>query len=461
MPHSTVSRRRFIATTGIASLAVWSRPSAALHGQTAARPTTGIHPFSIEGDRLVVPRGRFCVGGREIEVKTRTELRIAPADVVTVRDEELFLSAKKPSGFFAGTQLRGTKAKNIGAMHALIEDSLTLRDAEGRTLRKDDDYLVSARFSLLGLGANPSVTVETKVFASYSYFTQRIDAVVVDAAGAVSLVLGTPRLASPDLPAVPAAATAICTLYRPFRGRTLREEHVFPIVASAEAAPTVTRRGRIPKTLRKLESGEPVTIVCWGDSITVGADVNPEDAWANALPRALRQKFPRAAIAHKNHSIGGTKTAQWLHNGDYAGLPKQNSEKCRFENILNEKPDLVVMEFLNDIVFAEDVLQRTYRTIHEQFAARGIEWVIVTPSQKIPENFDLAEMKDGQPRRLDNFLRRFAAEHGYALADAAARWKHLYKEGIPYFAMFNNGYNHPNASGHRLFVEEILKCFHT
>ena len=107
------------------------------------------------------------------------------------------------------------------------------------------------------------------------------------------------------------------------------------------------------------------------------------------------------------------------------------------------------------------MLQRTYRTIHEQFAARGIEWVIVTPSQKIPENFDLAEMKDGQPRRLDNFLRRFAAEHGYALADAAARWKHLYKEGIPYFAMFNNGYNHPNAPGHRLFVEEILKCFHT
>ena len=40
-------------------------------------------------------------------------------------------------------------------------------------------------------------------------------------------------------------------------------------------------------------------------------------------------------------------------------------------------------------------------------------------------------------------------------------WKHLYKEGIPYFAMFNNGYNHPNAPGHRLFVEEILKCFHT
>lgn len=451
-PGPLTSRRRFLAASGAAGLA-WATRA------WAGRDETSIAPFRLERDRLVVPATTYAVPGKSVVVRAAASLRIDPADVVTVRDEALLLSDKKPSGFFVGTQLKGTKAKNIGAFRSLIEDSIVLRDAAGRELVKGDDYLVAAPFALLGIGPKPSVTPATTVYATYSHYAQRIDAVVVDAQGGARLVRGTPHLVTPNPPPVPAGTTAIAHVYRPFRATTLEAAHVFPITARAADAVTVTNAGRVPKTLRKLQRGEPVTIVCWGDSITVGADVNPEEAWANLLLTELMRKFPNAAITHKNHSIGGTKTAQWLHNGDYPGLPKQNAEKCRFENVLNEKPDLVVMEFLNDIVFPEDVLRKTYDAIDAAFRARGIEWIIVTPSQKIPESFALAEMKDGQPRLLDRFLREFAAARGYALADAAARWKHLHREGIPYFALFNNGYNHPNAFGHRIFVEEILKCF--
>ena len=34
----------------------------------------------------------------------------------------------------------------------------------------------------------------------------------------------------------------------------------------------------------------------------------------------------------------------------------------------------------------------------------------------------------------------------------------LHREGVPYFALFANAYNHPNAFGHGLFIEEILRC---
>ena len=44
-------------------------------------------------------------------------------------------------------------------------------------------------------------------------------------------------------------------------------------------------------------------------------------------------------------------------------------------------------------------------------------------------------------------------------AITAARWKHLHREGIPYFALFGNAFNHPNAYGHGLFIEEIMTCF--
>lgn len=460
------TRRRFLAAAGAAAASLALSPplvAAATKKAAPPRPAApalpGIAPFAIEGDTLLVPVAVYRVGGgREVRVTTAARLAIAPVDIVTVRDEELQLSADKPGGFFTGTKLAGTRAANIGAFRSLIEESVALRDAAGRPLRKGDDFLVSAPFALLGLGPQAGVTPADRVFATYAHYRQRIDLVAVDARGVPFLVPGVPHVATPAMPPAPAGATAIATVYRPFGARTLEAGHVFPIAATTREAVTATTRGRVPKTLAKLRRGEPVTVVCWGDSITVGADVAPEEAWANRLRTELAARFPRARLTHRNHSIGGTKTAQWLHHGDFPGLPKQNPEKCRFDLVLAGPPDLVVMEFLNDITFGEDVLERTYQAIHDAFAARGLEWIIVTPSQKVPPDFSLAEMKDGQPRLLDSFLRRFADRHGYALADAAARWKHLHREGIPYFALFANAYNHPNAFGHGLFIEEILKC---
>ena len=46
-----------------------------------------------------------------------------------------------------------------------------------------------------------------------------------------------------------------------------------------------------------------------------------------------------------------------------------------------------------------------------------------------------------------------------ALADAAARWGHLWKEGLPYLTLLHNTINHPDDRGHRLFAEELWKCF--
>jgi hypothetical protein len=461
------SRRRFLATiAGAAAVSVTSLPrlfSAATGPTPPAKPAgatrPGIAPFAIAGDALIVPEGIYRVGGgREVRVATAARLAIAPVDVVTVRDEELLLSPDKPGGFFTGTKLAGTRAASIGAFRALIEDSVKLRDVAGRPLRRGADYLVSAPFALLGVGPQARVTPDDTVFATYAHYLQRIDLVAVDARGAPILIRGVPHIATPTVPTATTGTTPIATIYRPFGAQTLEAAHVFPHTATAREASTATTRGRVPRTLAKLKRGEPVTVVCWGDSITVGADVEPHEAWANRLRTELAARFPRARLNHRNHSIGGSKSAQWLHNGDFPGLPKKDPAKCRFDLVLAEKPDLVVMEFLNDITFTEDVLERTYQVIHDAFAARGIEWLIVTPSERVPPDFNLAEMKDGQPRLLDSFLRRFAERHGHALADSAARWKHLHREGIPYFALFANAYNHPNGFGHGLFIEEIMRC---
>lgn len=456
MTCPTFSRRQFLATAGFGGMMLLTRSP----GQSSATGGFGaIVPFAIDGDRLVVPAGRYRAGDLDTRVAREARLAVAPPDIVRVDREALLLSEMEPRGFFVGTRLRGPTTSSIAAFNSLVPESLVVTDAAGRELVRGEDYLLSAPFALLGLGPRSRVTPATEVYASYSHCMQRIDAVVVDDGGNTSLMAGRPRLVSPEVPAVPAGAAVIARIYRPFRARSLAPEHVFPVTATSAGAVTATTPGRISRTMAKLAAGEPVTVVCWGDSITVGADVASGDAWANRLRATLAERFPRTQFKHANHSIGGTKSAQWLANGDFPGLPKQNPDKCRFDLVLAEKPDVVVMEFLNDIVFKEDVLQRTYAEISRRFKAAGIEWVIVTPSSKIPESFDLAAMKDPQPRLLDDFQRKFAAAEGHALADAAARWRHLAAEGIPYFSLFNNGYNHPNAQGHWLFVEEIMKCF--
>jgi len=457
MSYFTILRQRFLSATGVVSLLLLVRGFGQPVDSPAGKGT--IDPFRIERGQLIVPAGTYLVAGKPVQVAAEARLRIRPTDIVQVEAEETLLSKKKPEGFFSGTMLRGPKTGSIGAFGSLIPGSLVIKDAAGQRLIEMEDYLVSTPFALIGIGPRSRVTPATKVYASYAYYTQRIDSVVVDRSGAVSVVEGQAQLYSPPIPAAPVGSVTIANVYRPFRGTELTAGDVFPIKASAVQVATATRGGLIPRTMAKIAAGKPVKVVCWGDSITVGGDVKPEEAWANRLQVELRARFPQAQLTFANHSIGGTKSAQWLANGNYPGLPKQNAEKCRFDLVLEEKPDLVVMEFLNDVVFPEDVLASTYAAIHEELNRRGIEWIIVTPSLKIPDNYDLAEMKDETPRLLDLFLLRFASSHGYPVADAAARWRHFHREGTPFFALFNNAYNHPNALGHGLFVDEILKCF--
>jgi hypothetical protein len=68
-------------------------------------------------------------------------------------------------------------------------------------------------------------------------------------------------------------------------------------------------------------------------------------------------------------------------------------------------------------------------------------------------------MREAEKRPYVLGLREFADKRQIGLADASARWEHLWKEGLPYLTLLDNTINHPDDRGHRIFAEELLKCF--
>lgn len=456
------SRKKFLITSGLFAGCFLMRPFSSVFANRNHYDEIQPWPLKIEGDQLIIPSGDYLSELRTFRVKKGARFRIKPATISKVTDEALFLSADKPSGYWVGTPLKGPRYAQLGVYQSLIEDSLIMKDSKGSLLKKGDDYLVSSTFALVGLGTNTTLTSKEKVYASYSYYQQRIDTVYLDKSGVPFLLEGKSSLVSPAMPKLPAGAVRFCNIYRPILANSLKEDHLFPILSDSKNALTETTKGRINKTLEKLKAGKTVNIVAWGDSITVGADVKPGEGWADLLHAKLKEKFPKAKINYTNHSIGGTRSMQWLHNGDFPDMPKLPADKCSFDLVANDKPDLVVMEFTNDTVLPnQNVLAPAYELIKSKMNDLGAELIICTPGRFLMENYDtiISKIKKSDDRPYVPFVKKFAAENKFAIADTSSRWDQLYKEGIPYPAIFINAYNHPDAFGHTLFVEEQLKCF--
>ena len=89
----------------------------------------------------------------------------------------------------------------------------------------------------------------------------------------------------------------------------------------------------------------------------------------------------------------------------------------------------------------------------------GAEVILITPHFTMPGMMGFKHLREKEKRGYVLNLRRYAEEHGLAVADASARWEHLWKEGIPYVTLLRNGINHPDDRGHALFADELMKCF--
>jgi lysophospholipase L1-like esterase len=405
------------------------------------------------GLKVRVAPGKMAVGGQVVEVAQETVLELAAPRVLQVRDEAKKLTDQMPQSYHGGTALQQcTIEGGIGLAGALAPESLRVKSEPGpagKRLEEGKDWRADTLWGRLGRLPDGAIGPDTTVYVDYDWSLQRVDTIAVRSDGKVVLRQGAEDKTIPVPPQVDQFAQPLCNLFLPFHCREITPELIYPIgppFPSAAQGEVDRNAALIPKTLAKLQKGGDFTLLFWGDSVTCGGTAStPAKAFPQAFTTWLRDKYPQASIRYVNAGTGG-----W--NSD-SKLPLFQSE------VLDRKPDLVVIEFVNDMGMDRAHIFKNYTEALARLREIGSEVIILTPHFVRPDWMGAATMRTAETRATVGFLKEFAAENGVGLADASRRWEHLWIEGLPYLTLEFNAINHPDDRGHRLFVEELQKFF--
>jgi lysophospholipase L1-like esterase len=201
---------------------------------------------------------------------------------------------------------------------------------------------------------------------------------------------------------------------------------------------------RLPKTRQKLQAGQKVRLVAFGDSITAGVDASDPalmfwERWATAL----RGKYPHASIETTNGATSGDSTVQGLRRLQV--------------KVLQQKPDLVLIGFgMNDnnregYGVPLDAFAANLRTMIGRIRAdTGAEIVLYSAFPPNPKwHYGSINME-----AYADATERVAREEQCAFADVYDLWMSLALRKKPEDLLANN-VNHPNEFGHWIYFQAL------
>lgn len=386
---------------------------------------------------------------------------IPPPQEVRVQDElapdGLPEPKEKTDGWLRGLALSGVRAEECTISGALLPASLVVKNAPGRAgtvLMRGRDYDLDPGWGTVWRLPGGNLPVGQRVWMDYTHVPQRLDSVVGTASGQVTLRGGTPHTAMPLPPPLADGEKRLANFYLPGPMNRLEPNHLFPILETLFPQPSCSGPSPaetcLPRTMAKLRSGEPLRILAWGDSVTEVGRYQP------LVLEGLRIRFPKAKIQLLTEAWPGKSTV------DYLAEPP-GSEYHFEEKVLGAKPDLVISEFVNDASLEENeagIFERHGRLL-AAFRKIGAEWIILTPHYVKPDWMGLTSQRDidEDPRLYVRCLREFARANRIALADASRRYGRLWRQGIPFLTLMENGINHPNRNGHQIFADSLISLF--
>ncbi len=203
----------------------------------------------------------------------------------------------------------------------------------------------------------------------------------------------------------------------------------------------------LPKTIAKLQSKQPFTLMLCGDSISAGANASlmtkvPPGcpAYGELTALALEHHFGNK-VTFINHAVGGWTSGNGL-------------QQAKDQHIGKAKPDLVLIAFGMNDVFQRNaaVYQENIRNLIETIRADSpdTEFILVASM--------LGNSEWGMPMEQFPLYRDALAKlcgPGIALVDMTAMWEALLKRKT-FYDLTGNGVNHPNDFGHCVYAQSVL-----
>jgi lysophospholipase L1-like esterase len=201
----------------------------------------------------------------------------------------------------------------------------------------------------------------------------------------------------------------------------------------------------LPRSVSKLASKQPLSIVVLGDSISTGAnasgmfDAAPfQPAFPELIRRCLEHRF-QGKVTLENLSVGGTDTAWGL------GM---------IDKVVESKPNLLMVAFgMNDAAGRpaseyQENIQKLIDKVRDRFPE--CEFILVAP---MLGNRDWTRLKAELFPQYRDKLKALTSP-GIALADLTSIWTR-FLELKQDWDQTGNGVNHPNDFGHRVYAQVI------
>ena len=242
--------------------------------------------------------------------------------IVTVRAERydaLQLYRPAAPGWARATALRGVAAQECTTLFLLDKQGLQVRggpEPNAESFVRGRDYEVDLDWGRVGRLEGGRIGEQQPVFLDYRHALLRLDSIVLDAAGRIALRPGTPRSAAPLPPPLAAGERRLANVWLPGFLERLSRDELFDIRETAypeppPASPTPAERF-LPRTLKKLRDGEPLRILAWGDSVTVGSYVPgyPQRALAGAVRRPAAPALPQGPDRTGDRGLGRAQHGQ-------------------------------------------------------------------------------------------------------------------------------------------------------
>jgi len=195
------------------------------------------------------------------------------------------------------------------------------------------------------------------------------------------------------------------------------------------------------RTINKLISGTPITIVALGDSLTQGWMVSK--GYIDFLREMLRIKFPESIFKLVNSGIPGDTADSGLYRlrGD----------------VLDYNPDCVFIQYaINDAFsgFTEQQFKKNIKGIIEKINENANTDIILVTSDYIGDNAD--------NRQVEGYYHQLSVlgeDYRISVALVHEYWKKKITDGIPFESLVQYDGVHPTEEGYRLMAEAVMKLF--